>query len=259
MQIRKNPFKQALKEGRKQLGIWSGLRSNTVAEMLAVAGYDWIVVDTEHGPNEVPDVLLQLQVIQPLGSEPMVRLAWNDPVLMKRILDIGAQTLLIPMVQNAEEARAAVAATRYPPDGIRGVMSLARMNGFGKVIDYYQRAAEEICVVVQAETITAVENIPGMAAIDGVDGIFIGPSDLSASMGHIGNPNHPEVQKEIRRGLDLCHKHSKPAGILTASVPDAERYIEWGYDFIAVGSDLGMMAGVASQRHDHFRAKLGSK
>src|SRR3546814_265104 len=187
-------------------------RSNQIAEMLTHAGYDWIVVDTEHSPNEVPDVLLQLQIIQPGKAEPMVRVAWNDTVLIKRLLDVGTQTLLVPFVQNAEQAKAAVAATRYPPTGIRGVMSSARMNHFNKIKDYYANAHKEMCVAVQTETIEAVENIPAIAKVNGVDGIFIGPSDLAASMGHIGNPTHKEVQAAIRRGMESAHKGGNPAG-----------------------------------------------
>ena len=197
MKLRKNKFKAAIRRGDYQIGLWSGLRSTLVAEMLTqVAAFDWTVIDMEHSPNELVDVLLQLQVAQQGHAEPMVRVPWNDAVMVKRVLDIGAQTLLFPMVQNAEEAAEAVAAVRYPQNGgIRGVMSLARMNNYGATPDYYLNAHKEICVVVQCETVEAVENIPEIAKVPGVDAIFVGPSDLSASMGHIGNPYYKDVQK----------------------------------------------------------------
>ncbi|MCU1239193.1 MAG: 2-dehydro-3-deoxyglucarate aldolase, partial [Candidatus Solibacter sp.] len=183
-----NHFKSALLEGRPQVGLWSSLCSNIVAEIICNSGFDWIVIDTEHAPNEVPGLLSQLQAMVKGTAEPVVRCAWNDAVLMKRILDIGARSLLVPFVQNAEEARLAVAATRYPPLGIRGVSVAPRANLYGRVPNYHGRAHEEICLLVQVETAAAVNEIESIAAIEGVDGIFIGPSDLAADLGHLGNP-----------------------------------------------------------------------
>ncbi len=254
MKLRRNKFKRAIKKGERQIGLWSGLRSTVVAEMLTHAGYDWIVVDMEHSPNELVDVLLQLQVIQPGNAEPMVRVPWNDPVTVKRILDVGAQTLLFPMIQNAEDAELAVASTRYPDQGgIRGVMSLARMNGFGKIKDYYKTAHREICVIVQCETVEAVDNIPEIAKVKGVDGIFIGPSDLSASMGLVGQAGHKDVQAEIRRGLDLSTRAGLPCGFLTADEAMAKRMFDWGYNFVAVGSDLGVLTGASTALYERFK------
>lgn len=254
MNLRRNKFKRAIEKGERQVGLWSGLRSTVIAEMLTHAGYDWIVVDMEHSPNELVDVMLQLQVIQPGDAEPMVRVPWNDPVTVKRILDVGAQTLLFPMIQNAEEAELAVASTRYPDQGgIRGVMSLARMNAFGKIVDYYKIAHTEICVVAQCETVEAVENIPAIAAVEGVDGIFIGPSDLSASMGLIGQAGHKDVQAAIKRGLDLATAAGKPCGFLTADEAMARRMFDWGYCFVAVGSDLGVLTGSATALYERFK------
>src|SRR5687767_3917200 len=168
-----NTFKQAIRDGRRQIGLWSSLCSNLVAEVIAGAGFDWILVDTEHAPNELPMVFSQLQALASGTAAPVVRPAWNDMVLMKRLLDIGVQNLLVPYVQTAEEARAAVAATRYPPQGVRGVAVNHRGNRFGRVKDYYKRAGDEVCVLVQIETRVALQNIEAIAAVEGIDGLFI--------------------------------------------------------------------------------------
>jgi 4-hydroxy-2-oxoheptanedioate aldolase len=237
-----NAFKAALKRGELQIGLWSSLCSPIVSEIISQSGFDWILVDTEHSPNEPPDVLAQLQALKGGTATPIVRPAWNDAVLLKRLLDIGVQAVLVPFVQNAEEARKAVAACRYPPAGIRGITTSGRGSHYGRVSDYLKRADGEICVLVQVETGEALARIEEIASVDGVDGVFIGPADLSASLGHIGNPNHPEVQAAIQDAVKRLTAIGKPAGILTPSEPDARRYIEWGYRFVAVGSDLGLMA-----------------
>src|SRR5436190_9696982 len=192
-QMPANKFKEAIRAGKPQIGLWSRLCSNIAAEVIAGSGFDWILIDTEHAPNEVPMVLSQLQAVAAGGTAAaVVRPAWNDLVLMKRLLDIGAQNLLVPYVQTAEEGRAAVAATRYPPKGVRGVAVMPRANRYGKVKNYLQKADDEICLIVQIETELALKNIEDIAAVDGIDSLFIGPSDLAASLGHIGNPAHPE-------------------------------------------------------------------
>src|SRR4029079_17799351 len=180
-------FKQAIRGGRPQIGLWASLCSNLAAEVIAGAGFDWILVDTEHSPNELPLVFSQLQALVGGTAAPVVRPAWNDMVLMKRLLDIGVQNFLVPYVQTPEEARAAVAATRYPPQGIRGVAVSHRANRYGRLKDYFKRANEEICVIVQIETRVALQNLEAIAAVDGVDALFIGPSDLAAASGHLGN------------------------------------------------------------------------
>lgn len=242
MDLPANAFKAALKRGELQIGLWSSLCSPIVSEIISQSGFDWILVDTEHSPNEPPDVLAQLQALKGGTATPIVRPAWNDAVLLKRLLDIGVQAVLVPFVQNAEEARKAVAACRYPPAGIRGITTSGRGSHYGRVSDYLKRADGEICVLVQVETGEALARIEEIASVDGVDGVFIGPADLSASLGHIGNPNHPEVQTAIQDAVKRLTAIGKPAGILTPSEPDARRYIEWGYRFVAVGSDLGLMA-----------------
>lgn len=253
MELRTNTFKAAIARGERQIGLWSTLCSPLVAEILGGAGYDWIVIDTEHSPNELPDVIAQLQALATSSATPVVRPAWNDPVLIKRILDGGAQTLLLPFVQNVAEAEAAVAATRYPPHGIRGVTTSARAGGYGRIKDYLKIAPAQICVLVQIETAEALADLEGIAGVDGVDGVFIGPADLSASMGHLGNPAHPEVQAAIKDAVDRLKKLGKPAGILTGKEDEAKRYIEWGYTFVAVGADLGVLARNAEALAARFK------
>ena len=190
MDLPVNTFKAKLREGQSQIGLWCGLPGSYTAEIVAPAGFDWLLFDTEHSPSDVLSVLPQLQAVAAYDVAPVVRPAANDPVLIKRFLDIGVQTLLIPYVQNAAEAKAAVDATRYPPEGIRGVSALTRATRFGRVKSYAQLAAQEICVLVQVETREAMAHIEAIASIDGVDGIFIGPADLAASFGHPGQPGH---------------------------------------------------------------------
>lgn len=237
-----NRFKAALLDGHQQIGLWSSLCSNIVAEIISASGFDWILIDTEHAPNEIPGLLSQLQAMVNGTAEPVVRCAWNDAVLIKRILDIGARSLLVPFVQNAGEAGRAVAATRYPPLGIRGVSVAPRANLYGRVSNYHGRAHEDICVLVQVETAAAVHEIEAIAGVPGVDGIFIGPSDLAADLGHLGNPNHPDVQAAIARAVARIRAAGKAAGILTSDADAAARYLELGFTFVAVGSDAGVLA-----------------
>src|ERR1017187_1272436 len=237
-----NAFKAALLDGRRQIGLWSAVCSNIATEIIAGAGFDWIVIDTEHAPNEVPGLLSQLQAMSNGTAEPVVRCAWNDAVLIKRILDVGARSLLVPFVQNAEEARRAVAATRYPPLGIRGVSVAPRANLYGRIPDYHARAHEDICVLVQVETAAALDAIESIASVEGVDGIFIGPSDLAADLGHLGDPGHPVVQSAIALGVERIQAAGKAAGILTSDPDAAARFLEMGFTFVAVGSDAGVLA-----------------
>lgn len=254
MDLRRNAFKSAIKAGHLQIGLWSSLCSTIAAEIIGDSGFDWILFDTEHSPNELPNVLGQLQAVQAGTVTPIVRPAWNDPVLIKRLLDIGAPALLIPFVQNAQEAAQAVAACRYPPAGIRGITASGRASRYGRIPDYLKKADDEICVLVQIETETALHRLEAIAAVDGVDGVFIGPADLSASMGHIGNPLHPDVQIVIQEAAQRLAAIGKPAGILAASEADVRRYIEWGYRFVAVGSDLGLLAKGADELARTFKA-----
>lgn len=249
--VRENVFKKAIRPGpghRRQIGLWTGLRSTLVAEMLShVSGMDWFVVDMEHSPNELNDVLLQLQASQRGRAEPVVRVPWNDPIIVKRVLDLGAQSILFPWINTAEEARKAVESTRYPSlGGMRGVMSLARMNNYGaQNPHYYREAAGQICNIMQIETLDAVDNIEAIAAVDGVDALFVGPSDLSASMGFIGQPQHPEVKAKIEEAFLRICKTGKAAGFLTANHDDAKWALSLGCNFVAVGSDMQMLTASA--------------
>jgi 4-hydroxy-2-oxoheptanedioate aldolase len=254
MELPRNAFKHAIAQGRLQVGLWSSLCSNIAADIVSDAGFDWILLDTEHSPNEVPDVLGQLQAAERGSASLIVRPAWNDAVLIKRVLDIGAQSVLVPYVQNVEEARRAVAAVRYPTAGIRGVAAAARASRYGRIPGYLKKADAEICLLVQVETRTALDQLEAIAGVDGVDGVFIGPSDLSASFGHIGNPQHPEMQKLLQDSVDRLKKVRKAAGILTTNEEEARRYIDWGYTFVAVGSDVGLLARGADALAKRFKS-----
>ena len=254
MDLAPNAFKHRIAWRRKQIGLWSTLASPIVAEALGYAGYDWILIDTEHSPNEVPGVLAQLQALQAGTATPIVRPAWNDAVLVKRLLDIGAHSLLFPFVQTVQEAEAAVASTRYPPDGVRGVSLSQRANNYGRIKDYHAKIADEICVLVQLETTSALSQAAAIAAVDGVDGVFIGPADLSADMGHLGSLGHPEVKAAIFAALDEITKAGKPAGILTTNEDDARAYLDAGFTFVAVGTDLGLITKGADALCARFKS-----
>lgn len=253
-----NHFKQALAAGRTQIGLWSTLPSPYVSELVAGSGFDWLLLDTEHTPTDVPHMLGQLQAVAAAvpreGRQPssaVVRPAWNDPVLIKRYLDIGAQSLLLPFVQNAQEAKAAVAATRYAPEGIRGMGGSVRASNFGRTPHYAQQAQEQLCVLVQIETAEALANLDEIADVDGVDGIFIGPADLSASMGYAGNPRHPEVDQAINDAIVRIRAKGKAPGILMVNHARAQECIALGAQFVAVAVDMVTLRealdGVVSQ------------
>lgn len=252
--MQRNAFKHAIAAGKLQIGLWSSLCSNIAAEIISDSGFDWILLDTEHSPNEIPDLVGQLQAMQGSATTPIIRPAWNDAVLAKRALDIGAQSLLFPYVQNAEEARRAVASTRYPPQGIRGVSVAARASRYGRTPEYLTKANAEICVLVQVETRSALGEIEAIAEVEGIDGVFIGPSDLAASLGHLGNPQHPDVQKAIENAGKRLKAVGKPAGILTGNEEEARRYIGWGYLFVAVGADVGLLARNADALAKKFKS-----
>jgi 4-hydroxy-2-oxoheptanedioate aldolase len=237
-----NTFKRALKAGKVQIGLWCSLSSHYAIELVAGSGFDWLLLDTEHSPNDLESVLTQLQAAAPYPTHAVVRVPWNDMVTIKRFLDIGSQTILIPYVQNAEEAKAAVAHTRYPPAGVRGVAGGTRATRWGRVKDYAKRAHEEICVLVQVETQTALDNLEKIAAVDGVDGVFIGPADLHASLGYPGETNNPKVMPVIDDAVRRIRKAGKAPGILTTVEADARRWLDCGGQFVAVGVDTGVLA-----------------
>lgn len=254
IEFRRNAFKAGLKAKKLQIGLWQSLCSNIASEITSDSGFDWVVLDTEHSPNEIPDLLSQLQAMELGTATPIIRPAWNDAVLAKRCLDIGAQTLLFPYVQNVAEAKAAVASTRYPPHGIRGVSVAARASRYGRVPGYLGKANDEICVLVQVETRASLDQIEAIAKVEGVDGVFIGPSDLAASLGHLGNPQHAEVQAAMKNAVERLTAVGMPAGILTGNEDEARRYIDWGYLFVAVGSDVGLLAKAADTLAKKFKS-----
>ena len=237
-----NGLKRSLQAGRPQIGLWSSLSSHITVEVISGSDFDWLLLDTEHSPNELTMVHSQLQAMTGGTAAPVVRLAWNDPVFFKRFLDIGVQSFLVPWVQNADEARGAVASTRYPPEGMRGFAATVRANRYGRVKDYVTRVHGELCVVVQIETRVALGNLEAIAAVDGVDGLFIGPNDLAADMGHVGNSAHPEVRTAIDDAIVRIVKKGKFAGILAPVEADARHWMALGCLFVAVGSDVGILA-----------------
>jgi 4-hydroxy-2-oxoheptanedioate aldolase len=249
----RNAFKHAIAAGQLQVGLWCSLCSNIAIDIVSDSGFDWLLLDTEHSPNEIPDVLAQLQAARGGTATPIVRPAWNDAVLIKRVLDIGAQAVLVPYVQTPEEARQAVAAVRYPPAGIRGVAAASRASRYGRVSGYLKNADAEICLLVQVETRSALDQLEAIAQVEGVDGVFIGPSDLSASFGHVGNPQHPEMQAVLEQSVKRLKAVGKPAGILTGNEDEARRYISWGYTFVAVGADTGLLARGADMLAKKFK------
>lgn len=242
MELPKNPFKRALREGRTQIGLWSSLSSHYTVEVIAGAGYDWILLDLEHSPNDLESLLAQLQAAAAYPTHPIVRVPWNDMVTVKRVLDVGAQSLLVPYVQDAEEAKIAVANTRYPPAGVRGVAGTTRATRFGRIKDYARRAHEEICVLVQVETRPALDRLEAICGVEGVDGVFIGPADLHASMGYPGETANPAVLPLIEEATRRIRKAGKAPGYLSPVEADAKRMLAAGAQFVAVGADVGLLA-----------------
>ncbi len=249
-----NRFKRGLREQRQQIGLWSTLSTGFAAEVVAGAGFDWLLLDTEHSPGTVSTVMGQLQALSGFGGvAPVVRPASNDPVLIKRFLDVGAQSLLIPYVQSPQEAADAVAAVRYPPSGIRGVSALTRATQFGRIADYAARAGEEICLIVQIETKAGLAALEAIAAVEGVDGVFVGPGDLAASLGHIGDTGHPVVMEAVENAIRRIVVCGKPAGVLTGDPAFAQRCMDWGTTFTAVGIDAGLLARAADSLARRFK------
>lgn len=243
MDVPANTFKRAIHAGRQQIGLWSSLANHVSVEILAGSGFDWLLIDTEHSPNELPQVVNQLHAMMEYpATQPIVRPPVNDTVVIKRFLDAGVQSFLIPMVDTPEQAAAAVAATRYPPHGVRGFASASRASRFGRVSDYYARAHEEICVLVQIESKLGLDHLDAIAAVPGVDGVFIGPGDLSAALGHLGGQGDEAIVTLIEDMISRIGKAGNRAGILTGDEALARRYIAAGCVFTAVGSDVGILA-----------------
>ena len=257
MDLPRNTFKAGLKAGRQQIGVWCSLPHSGHAEALAGCGFDWMMIDTEHTVVDHATVLAMLQAAAPTPTHAGVRPGWNDAVEIKRLLDIGAQTILVPYVQSAEEARAAVSAVRYPPRGTRGVAGLVRAGRWGQVADYVTRADEEICLLVQVETAAALDALEEIAAVEGVDGIFIGPSDLSASMGYPGDMRHPAMRAAITDAIRRIVAAGKPAGFLATDEDMLDEAIAAGTTFTAVDLDLAMLYRTARSVAAKWKARAG--
>ncbi|MGU3575014.1 4-hydroxy-2-oxoheptanedioate aldolase [Brucellaceae bacterium C25G] len=242
-----NKFKTALKTSQCQIGLWLGLANEYSTELCAGAGFDWLLIDGEHAPNDINSTLRQLQVLANYKSHPIVRPPIGNTVLIKQYLDIGAQTLLIPMVETGNQARELAAAMLYPPHGLRGVGSaLARASAFNRMPNYLHEANDQTCLLVQVESRTGLENIYEIANVTGVDGVFIGPADLAAALGHLGNPFHPDVQTAIEYCITRITAANKAPGILMADEAMAQRYIKLGAKFVAVASDIGLLVQATS-------------
>ncbi|MCZ2104164.1 MAG: HpcH/HpaI aldolase/citrate lyase family protein [Comamonadaceae bacterium] len=264
MQTPVNTFKQALREQRRQIGFWLNLPNTTVAEIAAGAGFDWLLIDGEHTYHSLETVLHQLQTIAAYPqTHAVVRVPMGlghvGEMLIKQYLDLGAQTLLVPMIDTPEQAAAVVRAARYPalgdgPGGIRG-MAGGRAARWGRYQGYVHDANDRVGIIVQAETRTAIGNIEAIAAVDGVDGIFIGPADLSASMGHRGSPGHPEMLAIIEDATRRIVRAGKAAGNLAADRAMAQRYLDWGASFVAVGLDTNVLARETTALADHFKPR----
>jgi 2-dehydro-3-deoxyglucarate aldolase len=248
-----NRFRQDLLAGKRLIGCWASLASPITTEVIGVAGFDWILLDAEHAPNDVLTLIPQLMALKDSVSAPVVRPPWNDTVVIKRLLDAGFHNFLVPFVESAEEARRAVAATRYPPAGVRGVSISQRSNRYGSVPEYYSAINDHIAVVVQIESRAGVSAAADIAAVDGVDGLFIGPSDLAAAYGYLGTPGHPEVQQAMTQVFAAAKAGGKPVGILAPVEADARRYMEMGATFVAVGSDLGVLRMGTQALRDKYR------
>ena len=248
-----NRFKERLKTKELQIGLWSSLASNIVTEILSYAGFDWILIDTEHAPNDIATLVSQLQAMKGSDTTPLVRPVWNDPIVFKRLLDIGFHNFIVPFVQNAEEAQKAVNAVRYPPRGMRGVSVGARGSCYGYTKDYWHKIDDHIGLVVQVETLEAVENIESINEVDGIDGIFVGPSDLAASMGHLADSGHSDVQQKCVEIVKLCRRIDAPVGILAGGDTDARRYIDMGFNFVGIGSDSGLLKKISRELAQSFK------
>lgn len=255
MSFPENPFKRWLRgEGvAPPLGTWLMSGAPSTAEAMGFCGFDFLVLDMEHVPVDVPQAADILRAIAGTPAAAVVRLPWSDQVTVKRVLDAGAQTLMFPFVQTAEEASRAVAYTRYPPEGVRGVAAIHRASRYGRADGYLKRANDQICVIVQLETPEAMARLPQIASVPGVDALFVGPGDLSAAMGHLGDVAHPEVQAALADAAQAARAQGKPVGIVGANPDMVRRFLDYGYDFAAIGSDMAMMTTRAVEFLGAFR------
>ena len=243
MPVPVNTVKAALAAGKRQTGLWIAMAHATSAEIAGKAGFDFCLIDGEHAPNDIPIILDQVRAVSLGSAQPAVRVPVADPRLIKQVLDIGVQTIIVPMIDTAEEAKYIVAATRYAPVGFRGVgAAMARASTYGEVTDMLTTANDQICLIVQCETRKSIENIDAIAAVDGVDAVFVGPGDLSADMGLPGQTAHPDVEAAIRHAFDRINAAGKAVGIISFSPDKVREYVDWGARFVAVGGDVAILA-----------------
>lgn len=251
----KNTFKQALREKRAQIGFWQALASSYTVEISAAAGFDWLLLDAEHGPNDIPLLVGQLQAMKGLASHAIIRPPVGETWIIKQMLDIGAQTLLVPMVESRQHAEELVRAVRYPPNGIRGVgAALARASQFNRIPDYLQTANDEICLLLQIESRKGIAALDEICSVEGVDGVFIGPADLAADMNYLGKPTAPEVQAAVEKAISRIRSHGKAAGILIGDLALARRYVGLGATFVAIGNDVTLFATATARLLEEFHA-----
>lgn len=257
-----NAFKAALTGPRPLIGIWSMLNSSTAVEALGGSGFDWILLDGEHSPLELQDAISHLRALGTSATLPIVRLPDNDPILFKRFLDAGATTIMLPHVESAAEARAAVDAMHYAPRGSRGVAAMHRASRYGRTPQYLQTASDSLCLIVQIETPLALERLDEIAAVPGVDALFFGPGDLSAAFGHLGQPDHPQVQEAIAQAFARAQRLGVPAGVLAPNPAAAQRYLEMGFAFVSVANDLATLvqnADAAAARYREVAATCNNR
>jgi len=248
MPVKENPIKSGLMKNQRQMGLWVSMAHATSAEIAGGAGFDFCLIDGEHSPNDIPLILDQVRAVSLGGATPAVRPPVGDPRLIKQVLDLGVQTLVVPMVDTAQQAKAVVAATRYPPEGIRGVgAAMARASNFGAITDIVTSANDQICLLVQCESRAGVANVETIAGVDGVDGVFVGPADLAADMGFPGQITAPEVQETIEKVMRSVRARGKAVGIIAFDESQLETYIGWGANFVAVGGDVSLLARAIRQ------------
>jgi 2-dehydro-3-deoxyglucarate aldolase len=252
-----NRFRQALLAHERLIGCWASLASPISTELLGYSGFDWLLIDGEHAPNDLQTIMLQLMALKDSPSAALVRPQWAEPILLKRLLDLGVYNFLMPFIESAEQAAEAVAATRYPPRGIRGIAIAHRSNRYGHVPDYFGQIDDNISVLIQIESRAGVDAVEAIATVDGVDALFIGPSDLSASLGHFGKPNHPEVQAAIAHVLSVAKAQGKPVGILSAQEADCRRYLDLGMTVVGVGLDVALLRNASRELCERFKPSAG--
>jgi 4-hydroxy-2-oxoheptanedioate aldolase len=256
MEFLQNKLKQALSRGDQQIGCWLSTGGALVTEICASSGFDWVLIDMEHAPNDVTQVLSLIHAASAYPSSIAVRAPWNDAVMLKRLLDMGVQTLMVPNVKNKFEAEAAVAAVRYPPRGIRGVSGNSRSNRFGRIGDYFEHADENICLIVQIETAEGQENAEEIAAVDGVDCVFVGPADLAADFGYLGKHTEEQPQLEMQKVIERAIASGCAAGILAFNEKEAKKWLELGANFVAVTGDAFLLSRGMESVVKSFRGEV---